>query len=80
MAISVAVPPCVKEPTAKQVVKWKVVHAAKRRGLFIRAIARETGIHRNILRRYLEADSPPMNCHRRPRVKLKASQSVTVAT
>ena len=39
-------------------------------GLSIRAITRETGIHRNTIRKYLKADSPPMN---RPRVVLKAS-------
>ena len=31
---------------------------------------RETGIHRNTVRKYLKTDSPPMN---RPRVMLKAS-------
>ena len=65
--------PAPRKPTAKQIVRWKVVHAAKRRGLSIRAIARETGIHRNTVRKYLEADSPPMNRPRRPRAMLKAS-------
>ena len=65
--------PVPRKPTAKQIVRWKVVHAAKRRGLSIRAIARETGIHRNTVRKYIEADSPPMNRPRRPRVMLKAS-------
>ena len=61
------------KPTQKQIVRWKVVHAAKRRGLSIRAITKETGIHRNTVRKYLEADSPPTNRPRRPRVMLKAS-------
>ena len=69
-----------RKPTAKQTVRWKVVHAAKRRGLSIRAIARETGIHRNTVRKYLEADSPPMNRPRRPRVMLKASQFAKAAS
>ena len=59
-----------RKPTPKQIARWEAVHAAKRRGLSIRAITRETGIHRNTVRKYLKTDSPPMN---RPRVMLKAS-------
>ena len=69
--------PVPRKSTQKQTARWKAVHAAKRRGLSIRAITRETGIHRNTVRKYLKADSPPMS---RPRVMLKASQSVTVAS
>ena len=65
--------PAPRKPTPKQVARWKAVHAAKRRGLSIRAITRETGIHRKTVRRYLEADSPPMYPPRRPRLMLKAS-------
>ena len=59
-----------RKPTPKQIARWEAVHAAKRRGLSIGAITRGTGIHRNTVRKYLKADSPPMN---RPRVMLKAS-------
>ena len=59
-----------RKPTPKQIARWETVHAAKRRGLSIRAITRETGIHRETVRKYLETDSPPMN---RPRVMSKAS-------
>ena len=59
-----------RKPTPKQIARWEAVHAAKRRGLSIRAITRETGIHRKTVRKYLKTDSPPMN---RPRVMLKAS-------
>ena len=62
-----------RKPTPKQIARWKAIHAAKRRGLSIRAITRETGIHRKTVRKYLEADSPPMNRPRRPPVMLKAS-------
>ena len=58
-----------RKPTPKQIARWEAVHAAKRRGLSIRAMTRETGIHRQTVRKYLETDSPPMN---RPRVMLKA--------
>ena len=59
-----------RTPTPKQIARWEAVHAAKRRGLSIRAITRETGIHRKTVRKYLKTDSPPIN---RPRVMLKAS-------
>ena len=59
-----------RRPTPKQIARWEAVHAAKRRGLSIRAITRETGIHRITVRKYLKTDSPPMN---RPRVMLKAT-------
>ena len=42
-----------RKPTPKQIARWEAVHAAKRRGLSIRAITRETGIHRNTVRKYV---------------------------
>ena len=62
--------PVPRKPTPKQIARWEAVHAEKRRGLSIKGITRETGIHRNTVRKYLKADSPPMN---RPRVMSKAS-------
>ena len=35
-----------RKPTPKQIARWEAVHAAKRRGLSIRAIIMQTGIHR----------------------------------
>ena len=49
-----------RTPTPRQRVRWKAVQQAKLRGLSIRAIARELGIHRNTVRKYAEAKSPPM--------------------
>ena len=65
--------PTPRKPTPKQITRWKVIHAAKRRGLSIRAIARATGIHRKTVRKYLGAESPPLNRPRRTQVMLKAS-------
>ena len=33
---------------------------AKRRGLSIRGVAREVGIHRDTAKKYMDAESPPM--------------------
>ena len=67
-----------RKPTPRQRVRWKAVQQAKLRGLSIRAIARELGIHRNTVRKYAEAKSPPMM---RTRVRSRVSQSdgMTVA-
>ena len=49
-----------RKPTPKQIARWEAVHAAKRKGLSIRGITRETGVHRVTVKKYLKADSPPM--------------------
>ena len=48
-----------RKPTFLQRERWKAVQEAKRRGLSIRAMARELGIHRHTIRRYIDAESPP---------------------
>ena len=48
-----------RRPTFLQQERWKAVQQAKRRGLSIRGMARELGIHRHTVRRYIDADSPP---------------------
>ena len=52
--------PIPRKPTPKQVARWEAIHAAQRRGLSIRGITRETGVHRNTVIKYLKAESPPM--------------------
>ena len=49
-----------RQPTPRQRARWKAVHRAKRRGLSLRAIARELGIHRETVRKYVDAKSLPM--------------------
>ena len=49
-----------RKPTPLQTARWKAVQKAKRKGLSIRGIARELGIHRNTARKYMNADSPSM--------------------
>ena len=46
--------PAPRRPTPTQIARWEVVQAAKRRGLSIRAITGETGIHRKTVRKFLE--------------------------
>ena len=55
-----------RKPTPLQIARWKAVQKAKRRGLSIRGIARELGIHRSTAKKYMEAKSPPMALARVP--------------
>ena len=57
--------PLPRRPTPKQVARWEAVHEAKRKGLSIRGITRETGVHRITVKKYLKAESPPMTPSRR---------------
>ena len=50
-----------RKPTALQTARWKAVRKAKRKGLSIRGIARELGIHRDTVRKYMNAESPPIS-------------------
>ena len=47
-----------RKPTPLQTARWKAVQKAKRRGLSIRGVAREVGIHRDTAKKYMEAESP----------------------
>ena len=67
-----------RKPTPRQRVRWKAVQQAKLRGLSIRAIARELGIHRNTVRKYAEAKSPPM-MPTRGRSRVSQSDRMTAA-
>ncbi len=49
------------KPTPLQTARWKAVQKAKRKGLSIRGIARELGIHRDTARKYMHVESPPMS-------------------
>ena len=49
-----------RKPTPLQTARWNAVQKAKRRGLSVRGVARELGIHRDTAKKYMEALSPPM--------------------
>ena len=53
------VTPRSRKPTPLQTARWKAVQKAKRKGLSIRGIARELGIHRDTVRKHMNVESPP---------------------
>ena len=64
-----------RKPTFLQQERWKAVQRAKLAGLSVRRMARELGIHRDTVRRYIDAGSPPM---RRSRVTPATLPSDTI--
>ena len=52
------------------------IQKARRKGMSLRAIERELGIHRATIKKYMDADGPP---GRRSQPTLTASTSDTVA-
>jgi transposase len=54
-----------RKPTARQVARWEAVQAARAKGMNITAIARELGISRHTVRKYVKATEPPRNKTRR---------------
>ena len=50
-----------RKPTPLQTARWKAVQKAKRKGLSMRGIARELGIHRDTVKKYMNTESPPMS-------------------
>ena len=65
-----------RRPTFLQQERWKAVQQAKLKGMSIRRMARELGIHRDTVRRYIDAESPPT---RRSPVASTMSPSDTIA-
>ena len=69
------VTPSPRKPTFLQQESWKAVQQAKLKGMSIRRMARELGIHRDTVRRYVDAEGPPT---RRSPVASTASPSGTI--
>ena len=65
-----------RKPTFLQQERWKAVQQAKLQGMSIRRMARELGIHRETVRRYIDAESPST---RRTPATPPAPASVTIA-
>ena len=64
-----------RKPTFLQKERWKAIQKAMRKGMSLRAIERELGIHRATIKKYMDADGPP---GRRSRPALTARTSDTV--
>ena len=65
-----------RKPTFLQGERWKAVQQTKLKGMSIRGMARELGIHRDTVRRYIDAESPPT---RRSPIASTAASSDTIA-
>ena len=65
-----------RKPTFLQKERWKAIRKARRKGMSLRGIERELGIHRSTIRRYLDAERPPT---RQSRAGPTASSSDTIA-
>ena len=50
-----------RQPTPRQVARWKAVQLARSKGLSLRAIARELGIARDTAAKYARSAHPPLN-------------------
>ena len=66
-----------RRPTPRQQARWDAVQAAKRRGLSLRAIARQLGLARGTVRKYVAASSPPVNTSRRPSPSTNGREELT---
>ena len=69
------VPP--RKPTFLQKERWKAIQIAKRKGMSLRAIQRELGIHRSTTKKYMGADGPPGR-RSRPALTVSTSDTITV--
>lgn len=49
-----------RKPTPRAVAYWEAIHEARNRGLGIKAIARELGISRTTVRKYIRYSHPPV--------------------
>ena len=50
-----------RKPTARQVARWQAVQAAKSKGMTISGMARELGLSRKTVRKYMQATEPLRN-------------------
>ena len=65
-----------RKPTFLQRERWKAIQKARRKGMSLRAIERELGIHRGTVRKYQDSMGPPP---RRPQAGATTSTSDTMA-
>ena len=69
-----------RTPTATQQARWEAVQNARKQGLSLRAIARELGMSRDTVGKYIKADSPPTKLlSAKERAKAEALAQVQIA-
>ena len=69
-----------RKPTPTQQARWEAVQRAKSPGLSLRAIARELGMAKNTVGKYLKAESPPTKpLSAKERAKAEALADVQIA-
>ena len=73
--VSMKVTASPRRPTFLQQARWDAVQKAKLEGMSIRKMARELGLHRDTVRRYIDVENPPT---RRVPATLPASTSDTI--
>ena len=73
--VSMTVTTSPRRPTFLQQARWDAVQKAKLEGMSIRKMARELGLHRDTVRRYIDTETPPT---RRSPATLPASTSDTI--
>ena len=74
--ISIRVTASPNRPTLLQQARWDAIQKAKLRGLSIRRMAKELGLHRDTVGKYIDAESPPT---RRSPITSLASKSDPIA-
>ena len=74
-AVPAGKPKAASPPATLERKRWKAIQKARRKGMSLRAIERELGIHRATVRKYLDADGPPT---RRPGAGATPSSSDTM--
>ncbi len=65
-----------RQATPRKQALWKAVHHAKLQGLSLRGIAKQLGVSRNTVRKYVDLSAPPINPSRR-RAAYLATQDKT---
>ena len=53
-----------RKPTFLQRERWKAIQKARRKGMSLRAIDRDLGIHRSTIKNYLDSQGPPTQQYR----------------
>ena len=72
--ISYTPPP--RQATPRKQALWKAVHHAKLQGVSLRGIAKQLGISRNTVRKYVDLPAPPINPTRRRAAHLATQDKI----